>query len=62
MTHDEEIINTAISKAERDQYLCQQMAIHRQREDEKMKWEEELKEGAELLKKEFSNRYMFAGR
>ena len=61
MSREEEAINTMISRAERDRYLEQQKIMSRQRQDEKKKWEEELKEGAQMLKKQFSSRYMYRG-
>lgn len=48
-----------ISRAERNQYLEQQKLLQKQRDDEKKKWEEELKEGAQMLKKDISSRYMY---
>ena len=49
MTHDNEAINTMISRAERDRYIEQQKIFQKMRDDEKRKWEEELKEGAEIF-------------
>lgn len=40
MTHEEEAINTMISRAERDRYLEQQKIFQKLRNDEKKKWEE----------------------
>lgn len=33
--------------------------MRRQKEREKAKWEEELKQGSEVIKKEFSHRYAY---
>ena len=48
---EQKVISTAISRAERDRYIEQQKYFKKQREEEKRKWEEELKEGADYLKK-----------
>jgi hypothetical protein len=47
-----------ISRAERMQYLEQERFIQRQREEEKRKWERELKEGGKMLRSEMSGRYL----
>jgi hypothetical protein len=47
-----------ISRAERIQYLEQEKFMQKQREEEKKKWEEELKEGGQMLRKELSSRYL----
>ena len=51
MGKEELVINTAISRAERDRYFEQQKFFQKQREEERLKWEEELREGAEFLKR-----------
>jgi hypothetical protein len=51
------VIDTELARAERDRFLNQQKQMKKMREEEKYKWEEELKKGAEILKKEFKYYY-----
>ena len=39
MTHEEAVINTSISRAERNQYIEQQKIFMKQKQEEKQKWE-----------------------
>lgn len=51
MSYEEEAINTMISRAERGRYLEEKKIFSKQRDEDKRKWEEELKQGAAILKK-----------
>jgi hypothetical protein len=56
---EELVIDTLVARAERDRYINDQRELRRAKEQEKAKWEQELKKGAELLKKELPHRYYF---
>lgn len=39
-SRDEFVIDTQVARAERDRYINEQLVLKRQREQEKVKWEE----------------------
>lgn len=51
------VIETMASKAERGRFEAEQKMLKNQREKEREKWEQELKEGKEFIKEEINRRY-----
>ena len=49
-SREEIVINTEYAKAERDRYIHEQLFMRKQREEEKSKWEEELKKEARHMR------------
>lgn len=56
-THENVVIETMASKAERGRFEAEQKMLKDQREREREKWEQELKEGREFIKEEINRRY-----
>ena len=52
------MIDTVIAREERNRYLEAERKIREQKEAEKERWERELQEGADYLRREINKHYL----